>query len=292
MGGPKGPSRREAWPPRRVAGHMSGSPEVPPPSAADRAHELGLKARRALGDPRASVNLRWLRTLSGASVDRILEVLTELDEIVPVEQEMRRRQVAGGRPGYAQICAPFELYALVRLLQPKHVVETGVSSGVSSAHFLLALDRNHSGVLHSIDLPTHQRGPILQSDESPVSLPPGLSSGWAIPFRSSRWDLRIGDSQLLLPRLVDELPSIDLFLHDDLHTPEHLTFELETIRPKLTAGAPVLADNTKWTGDAVPQFAAQLGARVSRRGTGDLVGFRFPRRPRGKPPAPGTTPAG
>jgi hypothetical protein len=261
---------------------MSGKGDTSRSSPADRAHALGLKARKALGDPRASINLRWLRTLSGAPVERILEVLAELDSLVPVEQEMRRRHVAGGRPGYAQICAPFELYALVRLLQPKHVVETGVSSGVSSAHFLLALDRNRSGTLHSIDLPTHQKGPILQPDESPVSLPPGLSSGWSIPFRSSRWDLRIGDSRTLLPRLVDELPSVDLFLHDDLHTPEHLTFELETLRPKLSPGAPVLADNTKWTGDAVPRFAAGLGARVSRRGTGDLVGFRFPARPRPK----------
>jgi hypothetical protein len=249
-------------------------------SAADRTHALALKARKALGDPRAAVNLRWLRTISGATVEQILEVLAELDSLVPVEQEMRRRQVAGGRPGYAQICAPFELYALVRLLQPKHVVETGVSSGISSAHFLLALDRNRTGMLHSIDLPTHQRGPILQADESPVSVPPGLSSGWAIPFRSHRWDLRIGESQVLFPRLVEELPSVDLFLHDDLHTPEHLTFELETLGPKLAPGAVVLADNTKWTGDAVPRFAAKVGAHVSRRGTGDLVGFRFPSRPR------------
>jgi hypothetical protein len=261
------------------------------PAAARRAHALGAKARKALGDPRASVNLRWLRTLSGAPVERILEVLAELDDLVPVEQEMRRRQVAGGRPGYAQIRAPFELYALVRLLEPKHVVETGVSSGVSSAHFLLALDKNRAGVLHSIDLPTHQRGPVLQSDESPVSLPPGLSSGWAIPFRSSRWDLRIGESQVLLPRLVEELPAIDLFLHDDLHTPQHLAFELETIRPKLSPGAPVLADNTKWTGDSAPSFAAHVGARLSRRGTSDLVGLRFPRRPRRKGPVPGTPPS-
>jgi hypothetical protein len=251
-----------------------------PPAASRRVRELAARARKALGDPRAAVNLRWLRTLSGAPVEKILEVLAELDGLVPVELEMRRRQIAGGRPGYAQIRAPFELYALVRLLQPKHVVETGVSSGVSSAHFLLALDKNRTGMLHSVDLPTHQRGPVLQADESPVSLPPGLASGWAIPFRSSRWDLRVGESQVLLPRLVEELPSIDLFLHDDLHTPEQLTFELATVRPKLSPGAPVLADNTKWTGESFPKFAAEVGARVSRRGAEDLVGFRFPRRVR------------
>jgi hypothetical protein len=265
-----------------------GSTEAP--AASRRVRELAAKARKALGDPRAAVNLRWLRTLSGAPVERILEVLAELDDLAPIEAEMRRRQVAGGRPGYAQIRAPFELYALTRLLQPKHVLETGVSSGVSSAHFLLALDRNHSGTLHSIDLPTHQRGPVLQADESPVSLPPGLSSGWAIPFRSTRWDLRIGESQVLLPRVVEELPSVDLFLHDDLHTPEQLAFELTTVRPKLSAGAPVLADNTKWTGDAFPKFAAEVGARMSRRGTDDLVGLPFPRRVRRSKPTRAASP--
>ncbi|MCI4365467.1 MAG: class I SAM-dependent methyltransferase [Thermoplasmata archaeon] len=255
------------------------------PQAARKAHQLTDGARKALGDSRAAINLRWLRTLSGAPVDRILDVLTEVDALVPIEKEMRRRQVAGGRSSYAQICAPFELYALVRLLQPKHIVETGVSSGISSAHFLMALDKNRSGTLHSIDFPTHQRGPVLAADESPVSVPPGLSSGWAIPFRSTRWDLRIGESQVLLPKLVEELPAIDVFLHDDLHTPEHLTFELETIRPKLSPSALVLADNTKWTGDAAPQFANSFHARISRRGTKDLVGFRLPapRRTKGTP---------
>jgi hypothetical protein len=90
---------------------------------------------------------------------------------------------------------------------------------------------------------------------------------------------------------VEELPSVDLFLHDDLHTSEQLTFELETVRPKLSAGAPVLADNTKWTGDAAPRFAAQVGGRLSRRGTGDLVGFRFPARPRRKAPAASPAPS-
>jgi Methyltransferase domain len=258
-----------------------------PSAASHKVRELTARARKALGDPRAAVNLRWLRSLSGAPVDRILEVLSELEGLVPVEQEMRRRQVAGGRASYAQLCAPFELYAMVRLLQPNHIIETGVSSGISSAHFLLALEKNRTGVLHSIDFPVHQRGAVLQADESPVSLPPGLSSGWAIPFRSPRWDLRIGESQVVLPRLVHEIPSVDFFLHDDLHTPEHLTFELDTIRPKLSPGAPVLADNTKWTGDAFPRFAKQLRARVSKRGKGDLVGLRFPARP----PHPGAQPS-
>ena len=254
------------------------SPEAPPTST-DLTHRVRAavaKARHALGDPRASVNLRWLRAVSGATNERILDVLGELDSLAPVEEEIHRRHLAGGRANYAQLGAPFEMYALTRLLQPEHVLETGVSSGISSAHFLLGLDRNRRGILHSIDLPTLQRGPVLAKDESPVSIPPGLASGWAIPFRSPRWDLHVGDSATELPRVVAAVPTVDLFLHDDLHTPERLAFELATIRPKLSPGAPVLADNTTWTGDAFPAFARELHAKPYRRGTSHLMGLRTP----------------
>jgi hypothetical protein len=215
--------------------------------------------------------------LTGASRREITEVLAEVEHLIPIEEEIRRTQRAAGRPGYAQIRAPFELYALVRLGRPDHVVEAGVSSGVSSAHFLLALARNRHGRLHSIDWPTFQRGERLAAGESAVSIPPGRSSGWAIPQRlKPGWDLRIGRSQTLLPQLVGELPSIGLFLHDDLHTPAHLAFELATIRPKLHAGAVVLADNTIWTGAAFPRFAQSLGVPWYRRGRSDLVGLRAP----------------
>src|SRR5688500_12760767 len=46
-----------------------------------------------------------------------------------------------------------ELYVIVRAAKPKVVVETGVASGISSAHILLALAANESGTLHSIDFP-------------------------------------------------------------------------------------------------------------------------------------------
>jgi predicted O-methyltransferase YrrM len=262
------------------------------PDLSHRVRAATARARHALADPRAAVNLRWLRAVSGAPPDRILEVLGEVDALVAVEEEIHRRHVAGGRANYAQFSAPLELYAFVRLRQPQHVIETGVSSGLSSAHLLLGLDKNRAGTLHSIDLPTPQKGPILGKDESPVSIPPGLASGWAIPFRSPRWDLRIGDAAALLPGLLAELPSVDLFLHDDLHTPERLALELSLLRPKLSPGAIVLADNTQWTGDAFDVFAKEVHADVHRRGASDLVGLRMPApRSRGRAtpavPAPG-----
>ena len=110
-----------------------------------------------------------------------------------------------------------------------------------------------------------------------MALPPGRRSGWAVPEElRTGWDLRIGPSEELLPRLVRQLPSIGLFLHDSRHTPVHLAFELATVAPRLTPGAIVLADNTAWTGRAFPRFARQIGARIIRRGKSDLVGLRVP----------------
>ncbi len=234
-------------------------------------------AYRALGDPRARVNLAWLERLTAASASDLAPYLAELGGELAIEQEIRRRHLDAGRSTYAQFRAPFELYVLTRLLRPQHIIETGVSSGVSSAHFLLALRRNGRGTLHSIDLPTPQRGERFGPRDSPVALPPGRSTGWAVPedLRDG-WDLRIGPSQAVLPPLVAGLRSVGVFLHDSLHTPSHLTFELETVRPKLVGGAVVLADNTVWTGRAFPRFARGVGARAESRGRTDLVGLRMP----------------
>ncbi len=238
------------------------------------------RARRALGDRRTTPNLGWITALTGVRTRELDAVLGELDELLPLEEEIRHRHLGAGRSSYAQIRAPFELYTLVRLLRPRHVIEAGVSSGVSSAHFLAALRRNRQGRLHSIDLPTRQRRAALGQGESIVAVPPGRESGWAVPERlRSDWDLRLGPTEELLPKLARELGEVDLFLHDDLHTPAHLTFELETLRPHFAPRATVLADNTTWTGEAFPRFARSVGARVFRRGRGDLVGLRLPSPP-------------
>lgn len=240
---------------------------------------------RAIGDERATPDLEWVAALTGTDRGAVREVLGELAEFTELETELGATLRSGGRASYAQISAPFELYALTRLLRPHHIVEVGVSSGVSSTHFLLGLRANHSGMLHSIDLPTFQKRATLGARESPVSIPPGRTSGWAVPEAlRAGWDLRIGPSEELLGPLIDELPEVDLFLHDDLHTPAHLTFELTTVRPKLTEGAVVLADNTDWTGPAFPRFAEEVGGSVHAKRGRDLVGLRFSRTGAGSPP--------
>ncbi|MCI4361050.1 MAG: class I SAM-dependent methyltransferase, partial [Thermoplasmata archaeon] len=194
----------------------------------------GHRAVVALGDQRAEPEVAGIAALTGASRSEIATMLRETDELSETEAGIRERHREGGRDFYAQFRAPLDIYAMVRILRPIHVVETGVSSGVSSTHFLLGLRANGRGSLHSIDLPLLQRGARLEKSESEVALPPGRSAGWAIPDRlRPGWDLHLGPAQVLLPVVTQGLERVDMFLHDSHHTPEHLRFELETIRPKL-----------------------------------------------------------
>jgi hypothetical protein len=251
---------------------------VPGVMASDASLDASIRATtKALGDSRALPNRSWLAGLLGLKSDQLDRWLSEIPRLDSLESALHRAHTDGGRTFYAQFRAPFELYVLTRALRPDHIVETGVSSGVSSVHFLAGLRRNRKGTLHSVDRPQVQTAPTLKPGESAVSVPPGLSSGWAIPpaYRAG-WDLRLGFSQEQLPPLVARLPKVDIFLHDSHHTSTHLRFELETIRPKLHPGAVVMADNTQWTGEAFPRFARSLGAKVWRRGSSDLVGLRVP----------------
>jgi hypothetical protein len=116
------------------------------------------------------------------------------------------------------------LYLLTRLIKPDCIIETGVASGASSAYILRALHDNKNGQLYSIDLP-------------PDNFPKGKTSGWIVPqYLKSRWTLHIGDSKDLLDPLLYDLGQIDCFVHDSLHTYEHMMWEYRTawkyLRPR------------------------------------------------------------
>ena len=124
-------------------------------------------------------------------------------------------------------------YLLCRLIQPSVVVETGVAYGVSSAFILRALEVNGRGTLHSVDLPPLRRG---------------AEKFWgiAVPERlRSRWCLHRGASARVLPRLLGEMGTVDLFVHDSLHTLGNMRREFESVWPYLRTGGALLADDVE-----------------------------------------------
>jgi predicted O-methyltransferase YrrM len=151
-------------------------------------------------------------------------------------------------------------YATVRALKPSCVVETGIANGVSASYLLLALQKNGRGRLHSVGL------------ADPAFLPAGKEPGWLVPpWLRSSWQIHLGDARDILPTLFAELGRIDLFIHDSLHTYDHMRWEFETAYPYLLPGGLLLSDDALWN-DAFHDFARMAHAREARilRGVGFL----------------------
>ncbi len=151
-------------------------------------------------------------------------------------------------------------YAAIRAFAPHVIIETGVANGVSSSHLLLALDKNGRGELYSIEVGDSRY------------LATGKAPGWMVPDRlKSRWDLRIGNSRETLPKLLAELGAADVFIHDSLHTYEHMLWEYRAAYPFLRPGGLLISDDANWN-PAFPEFCAEARAARFRilRGVGFL----------------------
>jgi len=168
---------------------------------------------------------------------------------------------ATGRDGYGE---GLRLYAVLRKLQPRVAVETGVCNGVSTAFLLLALDANGAGELHSLDLPEiagedYEPGTFWDGKGGAV-VPAGKEPGWMVPEPlRGRWHLTLGRSQDELPGMLDRLGTIDFFMHDSEHSEACMRFEFETAWAALREGGVLTADDV----DANAAFA-DFAAREQR----------------------------
>ena len=215
----------------------------------------------------------FVSKLTKESVSEVEKEIETVRENTEFRSLIEQTLVSGGRTNYIQICAPFELYALTRLCVPKHIVEVGVSSGVSSAYFLQALYENGRGLLHSIDLPKRE---AERKSSRPLrgaswALPTGKESGWAVPSYLRRdWDLRLGKSGDVLPPLIKQLPRVDLFLYDVPYEIDEAIDDFRTVDQKLRKGSIALADNCLVP---ITWWAKRRKTQIHRRKGSGLRGF-------------------
>jgi len=151
-------------------------------------------------------------------------------------------------------------YAAVRALRPDCIVETGVANGVSSSYLLLALQKNKRGHLHSIGL--GDRAFLLV----------GRDLGWLVPeWLRATWQVHLGDARDILPRLLNRLGKIGVFIHDSLHTYDHMMWEFETAYPHLLSGGLLISDDASWN-NSFYDFARNISASEVKilRGVGFL----------------------
>ena len=152
--------------------------------------------------------------------------------------------------------------AIVKLMRPAVMVETGVALGFTTATVLRVMAEAGEGKLYSVDLPALQHNP----DES---------VGRAVPSElRDRWHLELGDSRKKLEPLCARVAPLDIFLHDALHTYSSQLREYRTAWPFIRCGGLLLSDDVN--NPAFVEFAHEVGARphlVAGPSRGDAVGL-------------------
>jgi predicted O-methyltransferase YrrM len=145
-----------------------------------------------------------------------------------------------------------DLYLVVRAAKPEVVMETGVASGLSSLFILKALKENGSGKLYSIDLPGSQCEQSvyeLKDEDVGFMVPKGLKKNWS---------LNLGKSEDIMPKLLDkEIDGLNIFIHDSLHTYDHMMWEYIMAWKHLKDGGLLLSHDTN-TSDAFFDLTDQL----------------------------------
>jgi hypothetical protein len=146
-----------------------------------------------------------------------------------------------------------DYYAIARKHKPSTVVETGVCNGLSTLSILLALDKNGSGKLYSIDFPFRANESLDEfrsetfENYGGAAIPRDKDPGWIVPDElRQNWTLILGKSQRELPRLLTDLETIDLFVHDSEHSHPCMMFEYELAWEWLTEAGILLSDDISW----------------------------------------------
>ena len=168
------------------------------------------------------------------------------------------------------------LYYLIRLVEPKTVVQTGVSNGTSCAYITLALKHSgRGGKLYAIDIPNIYD----PADESfhqekvyGVIIPHGKTSGWLVSDAlGDSFECWTGDAKKLLPKLFESVGEAGVFFHDSDHTYDHMWFEFETALPFMRPNGLIVADDIAWS-SVTWDFAQHIGCHaLNHRGSQGLI---------------------
>jgi len=187
----------------------------------------------------------FTRDLTGADNTEIQRYLSEISENNEYKNSLEKNRISYGSNRFSGwgigTTLGTVLYVLCRMVKPDVVIETGVASGVSSSYILCGLHENNNGILYSIDL-SWRKG----------------QSGWLVPgYLRYRWQLIIGSSSDKLLPLLNDLKTIDIFLHDSEHTYQNMNFEFQAAWMYLKPGGLLLSHNID-ASDAFSDFCKSL----------------------------------
>ena len=187
------------------------------------------------------------------------DLLTEIGELLDAKGLGTGRHTYGWySDADIELCSA--IWCTARHTRPSVVIETGVAHGISSRIALEALAQNEKGHLWSIDLP-HPLNHKLH----------GQTGVAVTDAYRSRWTYLEGESQRRLPPLVAEVGTVELFIHDSLHTAKNTLFEMEQAASIMSPGGVMLVDDIRGhDGFATfarrhPEFKTMLCSTADRR---------------------------
>jgi len=215
-------------------------------------------------------HLLWATALAtGSEISLVERYADELDRDTALRATLDRATTS--HPHGATLDRPIRdgrrivWYALVRLLRPRLVVETGVHHGIGAAVLCAGLLRN---------VEEGHPGRCLGTDINP-------HAGWLVDARCrATGEVAVGDSLATLRR---QTGPIDLFIGDSDHTGGDERDEYETVLPLLSDQAMLVSDNAHVTGELAAfsrrhgrrfLFAAEVPANSFYRGGGVGLSFR------------------
>ncbi len=206
-------------------------------------HQKRIATYPALASPPAN-GVSELVNLAPADVQNHMEGTSLRQLLVELEAySIPARASELGGAAFLEAC-----YALVRLLRPNVVLETGVAHGYSTAAILQALEDNGYGRLYSVDLPMFRPGVVSYT-------------GGAIPERlkrSGRWQILLGPDRRVLPRLLERIGTTDLFFYDSDKSYEGMLHTWRLAWPHLRRGGVLVVDDVQ-AHDAFLDFAHAEG---------------------------------
>lgn len=184
----------------------------------------------------------WVSVVTGADVEQcrewINESLSDQSLIEHVQAAVDRSDRRGLADRDVRIGRRAGWYAIIRALQPDHVVETGTDKGLGSVVIAAALLRNGRGRLSTLDI-NPSAGYLVSGPYAEVT------------------SITIGDSVESISALQ---AGVDVFIHDSDHSAEHESRELVAVAPTLTRGARVLSDNAH-ASDSLALWAEETSRR-------------------------------
>jgi predicted O-methyltransferase YrrM len=143
-------------------------------------------------------------------------------------------------------------YALVRLLRPAALVETGVGHGYGSAVALRALADSGGGHLYSVDLPA------FRPDVEPYT---GGAVMW-VGVPTTEWSLLSGPDRRVLPALLERVGPVSLCLYDSDKSYEGMSRSLALMWRSLAPGGVIAVDDVE-AHDAFLDFVGDRDAHWS-----------------------------